>query len=139
MAPGSSTRSDPACRRPGSASGCGFTVPNSSGRSAPPPSVSRCRPRSRPGFPTTPLSRPAPALVFPSDPMMAKIAVIRFVLVYSMAAEAIGAACTDITRWLETGDRAHQIAARFPLDELVAAHEAVESGSKIGGVIVDID
>jgi NADPH2:quinone reductase len=55
-----------------------------------------------------------------------------------MGAEAIAAACADITRWLESGDRAHQIAEHFPLDQLAAAHEAVEAGGKIGCVVVDL-
>ena len=82
------------------------------------------------------MAAPEPALPFYG--LMAKNAVVRLVLVYSMGAEAIGAACADITRWLESGDRAHQIAARYPLAELAAAHEAVEAGAKIGGVVVDL-
>jgi NADPH2:quinone reductase len=79
---------------------------------------------------------PEPALPFYG--LMAKNAVLRMVLVYSMGAEAIAAACADVTRWLESGDRAHQIAERFPLDQLAAAHQAVESGGKIGCVVVDL-
>src|SRR5271155_208994 len=82
------------------------------------------------------MAAPEPALPF--YPLMAKNAVLRLVLVYSMGAEAIAAACADITRWLESGDRAHQIAERFPLDALAAAHEAVEAGGKIGCVVVDL-
>jgi NADPH2:quinone reductase len=82
------------------------------------------------------MAAPEPALPF--YPLMTKNAVLRLVLVYSMGAEAIAAACADITRWLESGDRAHQIAERFPLAELAAAHEAVETGTKIGCVVVDI-
>ncbi len=82
------------------------------------------------------MAAPEPAVPFYG--LMAKNALIRLVLVYSMGAEAIAAACADITRWLENDDRAHQIAARFPLDELAAAHEAVETGSKVGCVVVDL-
>ena len=82
------------------------------------------------------MAAPEPALPFYA--LMTKNAVLRLVLVYSMGAEAIAAACADITRWLESGDRAHQIAERFPLDQLAGAHEAVEAGTKIGCVVVDI-
>ncbi|MBI3515344.1 MAG: NADPH:quinone reductase [Proteobacteria bacterium] len=82
------------------------------------------------------MAAPEPALPFYG--LMAKNALVRLVLVYSMGAEATAAACADITRWLESGDRAHQIAARYPLAELAAAHEAVEAGAKIGGVVVDL-
>jgi NADPH2:quinone reductase len=82
------------------------------------------------------MAAPEPALPFYA--LMTKNAVLRLVLVYSMGAEAIAAACADITRWLESGDRAHQIAEHFPLDQLAAAHEAVEAGGKIGCVVVDL-
>jgi len=82
------------------------------------------------------MAAPEPALPFYA--LMAKNAVLRLVLVYSMGAEATAAACADITRWLESGDRAHQIAERFSLDQLAAAHEAVEAGTKIGCVVIDL-
>jgi hypothetical protein len=31
------------------------------------------------------------------------------------------------------------VAARFPLERIVEAHEALESGSSIGKVLIDID
>ncbi len=79
---------------------------------------------------------PEPAL--PYYPLMGKNALMRLVMVYSMGAEAIAAACADITRWLETGDRAHLLTEHFSLDQLAAAHEAVEANTKIGGVVVDL-
>jgi len=82
------------------------------------------------------MAAPEPALPFYG--LMAKNVLMRLVLVYSMGAEAIAAACADITRWLESGDRVHQVAAQFPLDQLAAAHEAVEAGNKIGCVVVDL-
>ena len=83
-------------------------------------------------------SMAAPEPTLPFYGLMGKNALMRLVLVYSMGAEAIAAACADITRWLESGDRVHQMAEQFPLDELAAAHEAVEVGSKIGCVVVDL-
>ncbi|HUA53845.1 MAG TPA: NADPH:quinone reductase [Candidatus Sulfotelmatobacter sp.] len=82
------------------------------------------------------MAAPEPALPFYG--LMAKNVLMRLVLVYNMGAEAIAAACADITRWLESGDRVHQVAAQFPLDQLAAAHEAVEAGNKIGCVVVDL-
>jgi NADPH2:quinone reductase len=43
-----------------------------------------------------------------------------------------------LSRWISTGRPKFAIAARFPLDEIAAAHETVESGKKIGHVILDI-
>jgi NADPH2:quinone reductase len=63
--------------------------------------------------------------------------VVRMVLVYDMPEPAKDAAIDDITRWLETGALTHQLGPRFPLDQVVQAHQAVEGGA-IGNVIVDV-
>jgi NADPH2:quinone reductase len=55
-----------------------------------------------------------------------------------MTAAAKKRALADIARWLAEGRPKFAIAARFPLSEIVAAHELVESGDKIGHVILDI-
>jgi len=46
---------------------------------------------------------------------------------------------TDILRWLSEGPRLHAIAAIFPLSATVRAHEAVEAGTKLGTVVVEIN
>jgi len=63
---------------------------------------------------------------------------LRMVFVYTMPDSAKRSAIADIARWLATGRPKFAIAARFPLGEIVAAHELVESGAKIGHVILDI-
>lgn len=63
---------------------------------------------------------------------------VRMVFVYTMPDEAKRQAIADIGRWLARGRPRFAIAARFPLGEIAAAHEAVESGNKIGHVILDI-
>ena len=63
--------------------------------------------------------------------------VVRNVLVYEMPEPAKEAAKADITAWLESGALAHQIGPHFPLEQIVAAHLAVEGGA-IGNVIVDV-
>ena len=52
--------------------------------------------------------------------------------------EARHRAQSDITRWLAAGRRLLSVAARFPLEETVRAHEAVERGGKRGTVVVEI-
>jgi NADPH2:quinone reductase len=44
---------------------------------------------------------------------------------------------SDLTRWLAGGKRLLSVAARFPLAETAAAHEAVERGGKVGTVVVE--
>lgn len=63
---------------------------------------------------------------------------VRMVFVYTMPDAAKRQAIADIGRWLARGRPKFAIAARFPLSEIAAAHETVESGNKIGHVILDI-
>lgn len=63
---------------------------------------------------------------------------LRMVFVYTMPQAAKARALADIARWVSVGRPKFAIAARFPLQEIVAAHELVESGNKVGHVILDI-
>ena len=63
---------------------------------------------------------------------------LRFVLMYALNARELGAAIGGITEMLEKGALQHAIAARYPLSEIAAAHEAVEQGTAIGNVVLDI-
>ena len=63
---------------------------------------------------------------------------VRMVFVYTMPDAAKARAIADIARWIARGRPQYAIAARFPLSEIAAAHETVESGNKIGHVILDI-
>jgi NADPH2:quinone reductase len=63
---------------------------------------------------------------------------VRMVFVYTMPDAAKQQAIADIGRWIATGRPQFAIAARFPLNEIAMAHETVESGKKIGHVILDI-
>jgi NADPH:quinone reductase len=62
---------------------------------------------------------------------------VRFVLVFMMPEAAKQQAVADITGWLEAGTLRHYIARRYPLAEMVAAHERMEAGA-IGNLIIDI-
>ncbi|HWS72028.1 MAG TPA: NADPH:quinone reductase, partial [Thermoanaerobaculia bacterium] len=74
---------------------------------------------------------------FPFYAFMGRNATIHFVLVYLMTVEAHSAAARDITKALEESALQHSIARRFPLDDIAAAHEAVETGHQNGKVIVE--
>ena len=63
---------------------------------------------------------------------------IRFILVYEMAPAEIRAALADITAMLAANRLVHNVAQAFPLEKIVAAHEAVESGATIGKVILTV-
>ena len=82
-------------------------------------------------------SVPEPTLPFYA--LMFKNITIRLVLVYSMPDEAKRQACKDINRAIKGGKLIHTIAARFPLEQLADAHVAVESGTHIGKVVIEIE
>ena len=91
----------------------------------------------RPGgciAPYASMAAPNPAIDFYG--LMGKNAAVRFVLVYSMDDAAKAAAVRDITAMLRQNQLKHLVAATFALDEIVAAHEAVESGRMVGNVVV---
>ncbi len=74
----------------------------------------------------------------PFGAMMAKNVTLRGVVLNTAPEDARRQAQADITAWLRAGVPAplHRIAARFPLAETAAAHEAVERGDKRGTVVV---
>jgi NADPH2:quinone reductase len=60
---------------------------------------------------------------------------LRFVLLYGVPRAALHEAATDITQALEDGALSELPVLRFGLDEVAAAHDAVESGA-VGKVLV---
>ncbi|MSP68583.1 MAG: NADPH:quinone reductase [Alphaproteobacteria bacterium] len=75
--------------------------------------------------------------VLPFYPLMVKNVVLRLVAVSGMPVAARDQACRDLTRWLGEATAVHNVAACFPLREIAAAHKLVESGAKIGTVVVE--
>jgi NADPH2:quinone reductase len=61
---------------------------------------------------------------------------LRFIMLYTVPAAALDAAVTDITAALSAGALTELPVHRFPLEEIVAAQEAAESGA-VGKVIVE--
>jgi NADPH2:quinone reductase len=55
-----------------------------------------------------------------------------------MPTRAKDEAARDILRLVEAGRLIHQIGARFPLDRVVEAHQAQESGKITGNIVIDI-
>ena len=78
----------------------------------------------------------------PADPVlpvracMTANVVLRFVLLYGIAAAALDEAVVDISAALRAGALSGLPAHRFSLDEIAAAHEAVERG--VGGKVLVI-
>lgn len=81
-------------------------------------------------------AEPQPVLNFRA--LMVKDAVVRFVLIYEAPQSARDAAARDITAMLKAGQLRHQIARTVPLADIVAAHEAMESGRLVGKILIDM-
>jgi len=62
---------------------------------------------------------------------------IRFVLLYTVPADVMDQAVTDISAALAAGALTELPVTRFPLDEVAAAQDAVEAGA-VGKVVLDI-
>ncbi|MEM7064499.1 MAG: NADPH:quinone reductase [Cyanobacteria bacterium P01_B01_bin.77] len=80
----------------------------------------------------------APTVEIPFYELLYKNAALRTVLVYAMDDKAHAAAARDINRAITDGAIQHLIAARYPLSDTAAAHDAVDSGNLIGKVVIDV-
>jgi NADPH:quinone reductase len=74
----------------------------------------------------------------PFYPLMSKNVTIRPVLIYTMPERAQDEGAADVLRLVEAGRLIHQIGARFPLERIVQAHEAQESGKVMGNIVVEV-
>lgn len=63
---------------------------------------------------------------------------LQFFLVYDLLPEDRRTILNEVTALLNEGWLQHTIAARYPLADIAAAHEAVEAGKTIGNVIIDL-
>ena len=80
----------------------------------------------------------APEASIPFQFLLQNNVTLKFFLVYLMPPDEWARATTEITRMLERGELIHNVARTFTLDETAAAHEAVESGTAMGNVVVRI-
>ena len=80
----------------------------------------------------------APMASVPAQAFIARGATLKWFIVYDLADADRDAGIADLNRMLTTGALQTTIAARFPLDDIVAAHEMVEAAQHIGNVVLDI-
>ena len=80
----------------------------------------------------------APEPVLPYYPMMTRGFGIDLVYVYILPPEARAKALADLDTLLSAGILQHNIGARFTLDQTAAAHEAQESGTIVGNIVIDV-
>jgi NADPH:quinone reductase len=83
-------------------------------------------------------SRGDPNPGLPAYELMRRNACVHAIMLPTSPIRLRRQAQADILRWLSDGPRLHTIAATFPLAATVRAHEAVEAGTKLGTVVVEI-
>lgn len=64
---------------------------------------------------------------------------LKFFLVYDLAAEDRRLCIEELTRLLQARALRHQVGQTFALNDIAAAHEAVESGKVIGNVLLTVE
>jgi NADPH2:quinone reductase len=89
----------------------------------------------RPGAGIVTYAAEAADPVLPVRACMTANVVLRFVLLYGLPPEALGQAAQGITAALADGALTELPVTKFPLDEIVAAQDAVEGGA-VGKVLV---
>ncbi len=77
-----------------------------------------------------------PQVQFPGSFCLVNNVTVKFLLVYELTADERARAVAGITRMLEANRLKHNVAQTFPLAEIVAAHQAVESGKVAGNVVM---
>ena len=80
----------------------------------------------------------APEVTVPFAFLLQNTITMKFFLVYEMRPEERARATQAITGMLARGELIHNVAQTFGLDDIVAAHEAVESGRAMGNIVVTI-
>ena len=75
---------------------------------------------------------------FPFQTFLTSQLTLKFIFVYEISSEERQEAISVITQMMEDNRLRHTVALALPLDEVAAAHEAVESGSTLGKVVVKL-
>ena len=79
-----------------------------------------------------------PMASVPAQDFIVRGAALKWFIVYELADADRDAGVADLNRMLADGALTTTIAARFPLDNIAAAHEVVEAAKHIGNVVLDI-
>jgi NADPH2:quinone reductase len=83
-------------------------------------------------------SMAVPEVPLPFYPLLRTGPTIEIVACFTVPEAAKMQGVRDIGEWLAANKLRHHIGATFSLNDIVSAHEAVESGSVMGGVVLEI-
>ena len=81
----------------------------------------------------------AAEIAVPFAPAILKNARVTFFIVYNLRDDDRAIAVERLHGWLASDSLMHNIALRLPLEHIVEAHEAVESGKVIGNVVLCVN
>jgi NADPH2:quinone reductase len=70
--------------------------------------------------------------------MLSKNIQLKFFIVYHLEPADRARATDALQRLLARGELRHNIAARMPLEAIVAGHEAVEGGRLVGNLVLQV-
>jgi NADPH:quinone reductase len=74
----------------------------------------------------------------PAQFLLTSAVTIQFIFVYELSPAERATALAMIARMIEARQLLHNVAGTFPLEDIVAAHEAVEQGRAPGNVVVAV-
>jgi NADPH2:quinone reductase len=74
----------------------------------------------------------------PAQFLLVNAIAIKFIFVYELTAQERTAAVSAINRMLEAKTLINNVALTMPLNDIVAAHEAIEQGKAMGNVVVTL-
>jgi len=80
----------------------------------------------------------SPEAQIPAQSLLVNGIKLQFIYVYELTAAERTSAVTGITRMLENKTLINNVALSLPLNDIVAAHEAVEQGKTMGNVVVTL-
>ena len=63
---------------------------------------------------------------------------LQFFLIYDLTPDERSFALKELNALLKAGVLTHAIGARYPLSDIIQAHEAVEQGKVMGNIVIDI-
>lgn len=80
----------------------------------------------------------SPEIRVPFVPAILKNVRLSFFIVYHLSGADRTTAIYRLHGWLQAGELQHAIALRLPLEQIAQAHEAVESGTAMGNVVLGV-
>ena len=92
----------------------------------------------RPGGTVVVYGTGAAEVSIPAQWLLVNAIAVRFIFVYELDRAERDAAVATITHMLADHRLLHNVALTLPLDDAVAAHEAVESGKAMGNIVIAI-